>query len=76
MSQILKGLLEPKIKQVLAGFGTDVYSGPDTGGAAEDQFAAALATAIAQAVQQYLVTNVMTVPGYGPVGHVHKILAP
>lgn len=78
MSAILKGLLQPAIQGVLTSFGNDAsgYIGPPSSTAAEAAFADRLSTAIATAVQAYLVANVTTVPAPGPVSHVHKILAP
>ena len=76
MSAILKGLLQPQIQTVLASFGTEAYIGPPTGTAAQLMFADKLSTAIAIAVQQYLLTNVVTIAAPGPVTHIHKLLAP
>lgn len=76
MSQVLKGLLQPQIKKALSGFGTNTYSGPEDASAAQDKFATDLAEAIAIAVQQYLLTNVVTVVAAGPLPHIHNLQAP
>lgn len=67
MSQILKGLLQPQIQSVLTSFGSAAYSGPPDGTAAQTLFAEKLATAIATAVQQYLIQNVKVNPGIAVV---------
>ena len=79
MSAILKGLLQPRIQQVLADFGSGAYSGPDNPAAAQTRLADELSTAIAEAVQLYLLQHVttvttVTVPAPGPVIHPHPIL--
>lgn len=82
MSAILKGLLQPQIQTVLTSFGTEVYTGPPTGTAAQTLFADRLSTAIAAAVQQYLLTNVTVIPGIpvatagGPAAQVGATTAP
>lgn len=76
MSAILKGILEPKIKGVLAGFGTAEYDGPDKPISAQDKFASDLAQAIAQGVQEYINANVLTIVASGPMPHTHKMQAP
>lgn len=76
MSAVLKGLLQPQIQTVLASFGTAAYVGPPEGTTAQTLFADKLSTAIAVAVQQYILTSVVTIPAPGPVAHVHKLLAP
>lgn len=78
MSAILKALLQPQIQGVLTSFGNDAsgYVGPPSSTAAQALFAERLATAIATAVQAYLVANVTTAPAPGPVTHVHKVIAP
>jgi hypothetical protein len=82
MSAILKGLLQPQIQSVLSSFGTEIYAGPPNGTAAQTVFADRLATAIATAVQQYLVTNVTVTPGIpvvtagGPTNQVGATTAP
>jgi hypothetical protein len=63
MSAILKGLLQPQIQTVLASFGTEAYLGSPNPTTAQTVFAEKLATAIAIAVQQYLLTNVTVTPG-------------
>lgn len=67
MSAILKGLLQPQIQTVLTSFGSAVYAGPPEGASAQALFADRLSTAIATAVQQYLLTNVTVVPGQAVV---------
>jgi hypothetical protein len=76
MSVILKGLLQPQILAVLQSYGSPQYIGPPDPVAAQVLFADKLATAIAIAVQQYILTSVVTIPAPGPVTHVHKMLAP
>lgn len=76
MSAILKGLLQPQILAVLQSYGSPQYIGPPDPIAAQALFADKLSTAIALAVQQYIVTSVVTIPAPGPVTHVHKMLAP
>jgi hypothetical protein len=82
MSQILKGLLQPQIQSVLTSFGTEIYTGPPSGTVAQTLFADRLATAIAVAVQQYLLTNVLVIPGIpvlttgGPPNQVGATTAP
>ena len=78
MSAILKGLLQPRIQQVLADFGSGAYSGPDNPAAAQTRLADELSTAIAEAVQIYLRDSVttqpfITDPARGPVEHPHPI---
>lgn len=64
MSAILKGLLQPQIQSVLTTFGNSAgYTGPPDGTSAQTIFADRLSTAIAVAVQQYLITNVLVTPG-------------
>ena len=63
MSAILKGLLQPQIQTVLTSFGGPTYTGPLDGVSAQTLFADKLSTAIATAVQQYLLTNVTVTPG-------------
>jgi hypothetical protein len=65
MSDILKNLLEPGIRSTLRSFGSNDYSGgaPTTGTGAQDQLVDRLSTAIAEAVQQYLASNVTVLPG-------------
>jgi hypothetical protein len=79
MSAILKGLLQPKIQQVLADFGSGAYNGPNNPAAAQNMLADKLSGAIAEAVQQYLLQHVTTVatatvPAPAPVIHPHPIL--
>jgi hypothetical protein len=82
MSQILKGLLQPQIQSVLSSFGGPEYIGPPEGVSAQTQFADRLSTAIAIAVQQYLLTNVTVIPGIpvitagGPTNQVGATTAP
>lgn len=76
MSAILKGLLQPQILTVLQSYGSAQYIGPPDPIAAQTLFADRLSTAIAIAVQQYILTSVVTIPAPGPVTHVHKMLAP
>jgi hypothetical protein len=78
MSKILKGLLQPRIQQVLADFGSGAYSGPDDPATAQRKLADELSKAIAQAVQIYLRDSVttqpfVTDPANGPVSHPHPI---
>jgi hypothetical protein len=68
MSQVLRAILEPNIRNVLRGFGTNEYTGPDTPGAAQDRFVSELSSAIAISVQQYLATNVLVSPGQATAG--------
>jgi len=79
MSAILKGLLQPRIGKVLADFGSGAYDGPDDPTIAQNRLADELSTAIAEAIQLYLLQNVTTVttatvPVPGPVLHPHPIL--
>ena len=67
MSQILKGLLQSQIQTELMSFGGSTYAGPMDGLAAQTMFVEKLATAIALAVQQYLLTNVTVTPGIAVV---------
>jgi hypothetical protein len=78
MSAILKGLLQPQILTVLQSYGTAQYIGPPDPIAAQVVFADKLSTAIAVAVQQYILTSVVTDLAPGPVTHIHKLqeLAP
>lgn len=76
MSQILKNLLQPKIKSVLTSFGSTEYTGDDNPSIAQDDFAEKLAGAIATGVQQYIRDSVVTIPAPGPVTHTHKMIAP
>lgn len=76
MSAILKGILEPKIKGVLAGFGEAEYVGPDTPTSAQDKFVNDLSQAIAAGVQEYINLHVLTIVAAGPMPHVHKMQAP
>jgi hypothetical protein len=75
MSVILKQLLKPKIEDALSSFGTDEYTGPDDPASAQSRFADKLSTAVAEAVQQYINTNVLAIPAPGPVTHAHKLQA-
>jgi hypothetical protein len=68
MSQILQSILEPNIRNVLRGFGTDEYTGPTSASGAQDRFVRELSIAIAVSVQQYLSTNVTVAPGQATVG--------
>jgi hypothetical protein len=82
MSAILKGLLQPQIQTVLSSFGGATYVGPPEGVSAQTLFADRLSTAIAVAVQQYLITNVKVTPGIpvatagGPTNQVGATTAP
>lgn len=80
MSSKLKGYLQPKILKAIQSFGSADYSGPDNGTGAQSQFADELSTAIAEAVQQYINSDVLTAPqkptvaASGPVNHVHTLV--
>jgi hypothetical protein len=63
MSQVLQKILEPKIRNVLRGFGNEEYTGPPTPGAAQNKFVRDLSVAISSAVQEYLTTSVTVEPG-------------
>lgn len=82
MSAVLKGLLQPQIQTVLSSFGTAAYVGPPEGTAAQTLFADRLSTAIAAAVQQYLLASVTVIPGIpvatvgGPTNQVGATTAP
>lgn len=76
MSQLLKVLLEPRIKRVLAGFGESEYIGPDVAAAAQNRFVSELSQAIAEAVQKYINDNVRTRSANGPDPHEHDMQAP
>jgi hypothetical protein len=82
MSAILKGLLEPQIRNVVKGFGTSEYTGPTDPVAAQNKFISELSEAIAKAVQQYLVSNVLVIPGIpvatvgGPMAQTGATVAP
>jgi hypothetical protein len=82
MSVILKGLLKPKILAVLQSYGSSQYAGPPDPAVAQALFADKLATAIAIAVQEYLLANVTVIPGIpvitagGPTNQVGATTAP
>ena len=82
MSAILKGLLQPQILGVLQSYGSATYVGPPDPIASQALFADKLATAIATAVQQYLLSNVTVIPGIpvvtagGPTNQVGATTAP
>jgi hypothetical protein len=82
MSQILKGLLEPEIRRVVKGFGTGEYTGPNNPITAQDRFVSELSQAIAIAVQKYLISNVLVIPGIpvatvgGPTAQAGATVAP
>ena len=63
MSQILHGILEPKILAALRKFGSAEYTGPDDAAKAQDMFAKELSLAISAAMQQYITAYVLTNPG-------------
>jgi hypothetical protein len=82
MSQILKGYLQPAIYGVLTSVANQSPIGevamspvPDPL-IAQQLLADRLAGAIAECVQKYINTNVLTVPEKGPVIHIHKMMAP
>jgi len=72
MSQILQGILEDKIGEVLRRFGTEEYpdTAPQTPRGAQEQFITELSNAIAISVQQYLATNVTVIPGQVTAGSI------
>lgn len=65
MSQILHGILKPKILSVLQSFiGKDgEYTGPVDTQKVQEDFAEKLSLAISSAMQQYITANVITNPG-------------
>ena len=76
MSAILQLRLQKEIGEALKIFGAATYTGPPTGAAAQQLFIINLSAAIATAIQEYLVTDVVTIAAPGPVTHLHKLLAP
>ena len=82
MSAILKGLLQPQILAVLQSYGSPQYAGPPDPIVAQNLFADKLSTAIAIAVQQYLLANVTVIPGIlvatvgGPTNQVGATTSP
>lgn len=81
---MLQPLLQGAIQTTLSSLAVPGPSGPvspypdpmSAQAAFATQLSNAIAASVATAVQQYILTSVVTIPAPGPVTHIHKLLAP